>query len=436
MIATPNIIEDRTAIEDRKKILLIVVHGIRTWAEWATTLEDELSDNQDVRVVPIGYGYFDAIQFLCPVYFRMKAVAVARDKIRNALTNYPGHEVVVIAHSFGSFVLTRAMANGDIRPDRIVLCGSVLKQSFNWDALPGAPSVDSKTGLPTIVNDCGDLDWWPVLATFATVGFGTAGTSGFKTSRVQDRHHRLGHSDYLSTAKPAAWWQRHKKNVLKGTDEREALSGRHFMRRFWVPFVMQGEIIRPDYTAERYSAPWAMGLLVLFRVRNLLVFCLIGLTVYCFREPLQDTATRLKDRLLGGSTVIATPDSFPDPSSLFSDKPTPSQVAEAEEAVVGQTYVLEYRNGTDIRGDLLVVDFSGVYGGGAAWRELPIEPNSPGFQKYARFSAHPGFLGFAIRFRDGTIFPISCVNVAEPNRRKLVLLGSRESLLLNWEPSP
>ena len=265
--------------------LVLVIHGIRTWAEWITTLEHEMSDCPEVVVKSIGYGKFDALQFLCPVYFRDRAVKIAKTKLRNAIQNFPNREIIVIAHSFGTHVLTQAMRDGDIRPERILLCGSVLPANFNWDTLPGCPNVETETGTERVVNDCGDLDWWPVMAKFATVGFGVGGTSGFQSSRVKDRHHRLGHSDYLVTAKPAKCWQWHKKKVLKDVPKEHLISGRKFMQTFWRPFILHGEIVSPEFTKSREASPVTMGLLEIFRLRNLAwIFVLLGVVYWAFGD--------------------------------------------------------------------------------------------------------------------------------------------------------
>jgi hypothetical protein len=253
------------------KIIVVVIHGIRTYAEWVTTLEEELSDCPHVVVKEAGYGRFDVCQFLCPVYFRQAAVRVAKAKILEAQADFVGYDLVVVAHSFGTYVLTEAMRDGIIRPKRVILCGSVLKTNFPWAKLPHCPQVDVNTGKEAIVNDCGDLDWWPVLAKFSTIGFGVAGTAGFKSSRVKDRHHRLGHSDYLSNVAKPKSWQFYKKKVSKNYSEQPNLSGRDFMREFWRPFILTGEIVRPNYTKARLTLPFAMGVLEFMRVRNIVV---------------------------------------------------------------------------------------------------------------------------------------------------------------------
>ena len=295
--STNEFLREAKVVEPKKvrKILVLVIHGIRTYAEWVTTLEDELADCDNVVVKEAGYGRFDVFRFLFPFYFRAAAVREAKSKILEAKADFPEHDLVIVAHSFGTYVLTKAMKEGLIRPKRIILCGSVLKTKFKWAELPGCPPVDPETGKEAIVNECGDLDWWPVLAKFATIGFGVAGTAGFKGSRVKDRHHRLGHSDYLTEAKPAAFWQRHKKKVLKDYAEESNVSGREFMQRFWRPFILDGEIVRPDYTKTRVTMPLTMGLLELFRIKNCLIVASLIL-MFCFRNQLVDLIASMVQR--------------------------------------------------------------------------------------------------------------------------------------------
>ena len=53
----------------KKRILVLLIHGIRTQAEWQGWLS-HLLENAGCVVVPLKYGYFDAFSFLIPLLFR------------------------------------------------------------------------------------------------------------------------------------------------------------------------------------------------------------------------------------------------------------------------------------------------------------------------------------------------------------------------------
>jgi hypothetical protein len=62
--------------------VVVLVHGIRTTAEWAELVRDVLERVPGVTVVPSGYGYFDVIRFLIPGPTRRPPI----DRIRRELT--------------------------------------------------------------------------------------------------------------------------------------------------------------------------------------------------------------------------------------------------------------------------------------------------------------------------------------------------------------
>jgi hypothetical protein len=102
-----------------------------------------------------------------------------------------------------------------VRLWRIIFCGSVVKQDFEWEQVRdrfGAP--ERKTGF--IVNDCGNQDIWPVIGKFAGWRYGNAGTDGFGGIYVEDRFHDGGHGLFFDPS---------------------------FIEQYWKPFVSEGHIV-------------------------------------------------------------------------------------------------------------------------------------------------------------------------------------------------
>jgi TIR domain len=218
----------------RRNKLVILVHGIRTRAEWQTQLIKTIGNRSDVTVVGILYGYFDVFRFLSPIFgTRSEVIAKIKLKMRMMIRDHASGnpEIIVIAHSFGTYAVSRILRDEpDIQVDKLLLCGSIIPPSFKWESLPNCPN--------SVLNDVGTKDYWPVLATAATWGFGSTGTFGFGAPRVRDRFHTLGHSDFFSD---------------------------DFIRQYWRPWVQDGLVIEDE--TKRQKTPWLLSIAEFFPFR-------------------------------------------------------------------------------------------------------------------------------------------------------------------------
>lgn len=229
--------------------IILILHGIRTHAEWAESLKAVLEKTHGVWAVPLRYRYFDLVRFLLPIDRLRQG---PRDFIEGQLQEirlkpeFAKVEVSIFAHSFGSHVIAELLRlRGWIRLRRVVLAGSVVRHTFPWDDLSGE--------CGEILNECGWRDIFPVLAESCTWGYGATGTLGFGVIRVVDRFHEARHSSLLRD--PAAW-------------ER------------WRRFFDSGEI--DGAAANRPSVPRWISLLTVVHVKYLLptLIILAGLTFY------------------------------------------------------------------------------------------------------------------------------------------------------------
>ncbi|MGY8589103.1 hypothetical protein L0935_12715, partial [Paracidovorax citrulli] len=229
--------------------VVALLHGIRTAAGWQEKARAALDVPGAIKVVPIGYRYKDVIRFLGPC--RGHAVDRVTRELRDLQRLNPGCELVVMAHSFGTYVISKILKDApDIRIQRLLLCGSIIPAAFRWDQLP------HEFTDKTCVNEVGTRDIWPVFARVATWGYGESGSFGFKTARVTDRFFDYGHSDFF-------------------TDE-------HF-ENFWRPFIAHGLVIPSPWDSKRPTPSWLVSVLGgLPMIKGVLLFLAVGVLLFAF----------------------------------------------------------------------------------------------------------------------------------------------------------
>lgn len=233
----------------QRLIVVALVHGIRTTGAWQEKARASLQIPGKVKVVPIGYGYLDALRFLGP--FRGGPIAKVEQELRDLHRLNENSDLVVMAHSFGTYIISRILRQSpDIRITRLLLCGSIIPAGYRWDQISN--QIDGKN----CINEVGTKDAWPVFAQVASLGYGCSGSFGFKTARVLDRFFDYGHSDFF-------------------TDEH--------LKKYWRPFILTGEFIESPWDKARPTSPWTLSILsgvaYLFRgiLLSLLVMILVGL---------------------------------------------------------------------------------------------------------------------------------------------------------------
>ena len=205
--------------EERPQVVLLV-HGIRTPATWQGMVKQALQREGRTTVFPSKYGYFDALRFWCPLFTRQRPIDELLYKIEDVLAGSPSAEMVIAAHSFGTYAVTKILRQKPgIRPSRMILCGSIVSRRFRWDLLPNRPKV---------INDCGSRDIWPILAQSTTWGYGATGVLGFGFPNVKDRFHDMSHSDYFDEA---------------------------FVEKYWRPWVQEVQYVESEYEMSLYNRP-------------------------------------------------------------------------------------------------------------------------------------------------------------------------------------
>jgi hypothetical protein len=177
------------ANETRPK-LVISIYGILTRGAWQKKVNSELQ-SRGFRHELLDYGFF--MKLLMP-WARAQKIDWFRVEYEK-LVKEPAIIPSVIAHSFGTYIVANAIEKyAEIRFDRVIFCGSIVRKDFEWDSLVRTGRVGA------ILNECGGKDIWVKLAEWSIPNAGASGSSGFNCSGpgfYQRVRSRFRHSDYF-----------------------------------------------------------------------------------------------------------------------------------------------------------------------------------------------------------------------------------------------
>ena len=217
--------------------VVLLIHGIRTQADWQPMLVKTLEEQGKIKVIPIKYGYFDVFRFLLP-FTRQSPVKRVETLLRATRRKYPHARISVIAHSYGSYIIGRLLKEQvDLELDRLILCGSVLPASYPWEEVVHKFIDGSNENILNVINEYGEKDACPVLAKVTSWGYGDSGTHGFGHVFVQDRCHNKKHGEYFN---------------------------RDFAITYWEPFIKNGEYQPTEFEVNMPTTPWILSILGLF----------------------------------------------------------------------------------------------------------------------------------------------------------------------------
>src|SRR3954466_10481554 len=174
---------------------VVLIHGIRTSGWWGSRVAVTFERKTSATVIPLKYGYFDLLRFLCPFRIcRNGPIERLRREIEGIRQKYPDARLIVFAHSFGTYALSKILLeNPYFKFNRVILCGSIIAEKFDWRRVEDQILATNKRD--GIINECGLRDVWPVLAKSLSFGYGASGTYGFGAFNVRDRFHPNRHSD-------------------------------------------------------------------------------------------------------------------------------------------------------------------------------------------------------------------------------------------------
>lgn len=189
--------------------IVVTLHGIRTRGQWQKQVTPYLARH---GLIPyhLDYGFFGVLSFLMP-WTRAGRVQWLRGELRDLMDRTGATRVSVIAHSFGTWLALEVLEaeNGNLRFDRVVLTGSIVRRDFPWGA-----TLMRKRWIQAVRNERATGDWvvraaglFARLAGPLAPRAGASGALGFNTAcpGVHDRHVAGGHSEVLNIANYERW---------------------------------------------------------------------------------------------------------------------------------------------------------------------------------------------------------------------------------------
>ena len=173
-----------------KRKVIISLHGIRTRGLWQKDLSPLLSE-QGWTYYPLDYGSFWLLPFVLGV-FRRRKIEWFRDRYQEIHSRCPDVVPSIIAHSFGSWIVCKAIQKYEhLRFDKVILAGSVVPDSFDWR------TVYQRNQITTVRNDRAQKDVWARFSKFIAWGTGSSGFRGFSQREqcvVERIYPEYGHS--------------------------------------------------------------------------------------------------------------------------------------------------------------------------------------------------------------------------------------------------
>ena len=208
LLAVPK--DARSAGDDQvPNKIVVTLHGIRTRGQWQKQITPYLARH---GLIPyhLDYGFFGVLSFLLP-WTRANRVQWLRTELRDLMDRTGAKRVSVIAHSFGTWLALEVLEaeNGNIRFDRVVLTGSIVRRDFPWGS-----TLLRKRWIQALRNERATGDWvvraaelFSRLAGPIAAHAGASGALGFNTAcpGVHDRHIAGGHSEVLNIANYDKW---------------------------------------------------------------------------------------------------------------------------------------------------------------------------------------------------------------------------------------
>jgi pimeloyl-ACP methyl ester carboxylesterase len=214
--------------------ILASVHGVNSDARKLRSLADAVAKVTGHSVVQVNYGdqrdYKTLDSQLRYLIFKNVALDLRLLSARYARKRGRPPVIDVIAHSFGTLAVHRALADGGASIRRLALLGCIMDQRLNWDALVDAGRVECP---PLNLVRPFDL----VVRRGKRVGGDCAGVRGFSPTGACvpiDHFVAGGHNDYDADHEIIARFLERRFRHQDATDEARFLRDLSAVRRVWL----------------------------------------------------------------------------------------------------------------------------------------------------------------------------------------------------------
>lgn len=188
----------RQRLQTKRKVI-ISLHGIRTRGKWQKDLSPLITE-QGWIYYPLDFGWYSVLFFI-PAIFRRGKIEWFREGYREIRNRYPDVVPSIVAHSFGSWILCKAIEKYEhLKFDKIILTGSIVNSDFDWKG------IHARNQVAAVRNDIGSRDFWARFSRFFAWGTGHSGYAGFeqnsefltdKTYAHYDHGSAFGYDHYL-----------------------------------------------------------------------------------------------------------------------------------------------------------------------------------------------------------------------------------------------
>ncbi|KPV95328.1 Response regulator receiver domain protein [Pseudoalteromonas sp. P1-9] len=246
-------------------IAVFSVHGIETNGKWQDDLISLIRKRfpeADIVDLPFKFEEFPVTRFIIP-WMRNNMVDLYFLQLEKWLEENKTKRIVCFAHSFGTYILVKALERIKNKSllenlDLVLLSGSVLKQNYDFRAIKEFPNV-------RIVNDCARQDGALLFSKGVVWGTGMGGRLGFSSILNQqfvNRTYEGGHSVFFE-----------KDNKI--------------VKEYWLPLLDNDFLISPFNKVSRnrkrdklfeYTARLSGSVKLLYYVFPLLALCYIFVT--------------------------------------------------------------------------------------------------------------------------------------------------------------
>ncbi|MDO9426982.1 MAG: hypothetical protein Q7T93_09100 [Methylobacterium sp.] len=182
--------------------IMIMLHGIRTYADWMDEFISEGLLSGIIIPIPVSYGNISTAKFL----FGNIDISTYRSvfkQIKDIVNDHPNHDISVFCHSFGSKIFSEISDLLDYQFRYIIFAGSVALPYHSEITAKCSEKIRFRNDISShrsiIINDCSYVDIWPRIASLIRGNrYSSAGSHGFHANRAMDRKFLYTHSQYMS----------------------------------------------------------------------------------------------------------------------------------------------------------------------------------------------------------------------------------------------